>query len=114
MNSDKFATNSTFGFKPRRTLEKSLRKMKAAEKAREDRSAKLRDEYIDRVKKSTTRDESEDIVIAAARMKEEILESDFLEIALTHSIKWIVSIKPQFTNQSKESLGGCDSGMCFN
>lgn len=98
--------DKTFGFKPSGSLQKQLRKMKAAEKAREDRSAKLRDEYIERVKKSTTRDESEDIVIAAARMKEEILEPDFLEIGRAHSIKWIVSIKPQFINQpTKENHG---------
>lgn len=94
--------SSPFPFNPRRTFGKIARKMKAER----DHSAKLRDEYIERVKKSATRDESEDIVIAAARMKDEILEPDFLEIGRAHSIKWIVSIKPQFTNQpTKENHG---------
>ena len=67
--------------------------MKAAEKAREDRSVKLSDEYIKRVNKSATKAESENIVIEAARMQDEMNESDFLAVSRAHSIKWIVQLK---------------------
>ena len=98
-------TNSTFGFKPSGNLQKSLRKMKAAEKAREERSAKLRDEYLQRVNQSKTRSESEGIVIDAAREKE-MLESDFLSVFRAHSIKWIVTLKANLINQpTKENHG---------
>ena len=93
--------SSPFPFNPRRTFGKIARKMKAER----DHSAKLRDEYLQRVNQSKTRSESEGIVIDAAREKE-MLESDFLSVFRAHSIKWIVTLKANLINQpTKENHG---------